>query len=99
MFLTKRPAAIAIDSRFAATWERPRSSMSVSFFTCSDVSGLKSFISTNVMMGFGCFDASNGGPGGGVCAKTTIELKVIARNVAIRNMVNIIIVRRQHLMQ
>jgi MOSC domain-containing protein YiiM len=29
---------------------------------------LKAFVSTNVTMGFGCFDASNGAPGGGVCA-------------------------------
>jgi MOSC domain-containing protein YiiM len=47
------------------------------------------------MIGFGCFDASNGGPGGGVCAKVSVELKSPAatRKVRGRNIATIIINR------
>ena len=43
------------------------------------------------MMGLGCFDASNGDPGGGVCASTVVAVASIRRNVADRNMGTIII--------
>src|SRR5262245_46881692 len=57
--------------------------------------GLKSFVSTKVTIGFGCFEVSNGEPGGGVCAKLTVELRSPQTqaiiNVTGRNIANIII--------
>ena len=50
-------------------------------------------------MGFGCFDASKGAPGGGVCAKVSVELKspaaAAARKVIGRNIATIIINRME----
>ena len=43
------------------------------------------------MMGLACFEASNGTPGGGVCPNAALEARVSTRNVAARNIRNIII--------
>jgi MOSC domain-containing protein YiiM len=69
--------------------------MPLSFLTWSEEIGLKSLVSTKVMMGLGCFDASYGAPGGGVWAKVIVELPSAAtvkrRKVTGRNIANIII--------
>src|SRR5438477_13196049 len=46
-----------------------------------------------VIIGFGCLYASNGLPGGGVCAEMFADVKNSRRNVAMRNMRTIIIDR------
>jgi len=52
-------------------------------------------VSTKVMIGFGCFDASNGAPGGGVCASVSTGLTSAAasrtRKLRGRYIANIII--------
>src|SRR5262249_9756127 len=91
MFLTKRPSAISSESRFPSSCDNPSKSIPASFLACSGEPDLKSLASTNVMIGLGCLPESNGAPGGGVWANSVVETQVTTRNVAVRNIGNIII--------
>src|SRR5262245_3253352 len=95
IFFTNRPSAISMDWSLPWSCESPSMSIPLSFLTCSEETGLKSLVSTKVMIGFGCFETSNGMPGGGVCATAAPALTSVAvikrRKVSGRNIANIII--------